>query len=146
MPSIFDKNENVTYFPIDKFTEGYKYPPKTMEMDVTNLSFEDNSLDAIICLHVLEHVLDDIKALQDFYRVLKPNAWAIVQVPFESNRTKTYEDDSITDPIERSKHFGQSDHVRIYGTDFIDRFVSVGFQVEDWAGVYGARWEWWVSF
>jgi SAM-dependent methyltransferase len=130
--SLFDRNENIDYHPIDLFTKGYSYPPKTVEMDVTDLKFKKESIDGIICMHVLEHVLDDIKALNEFYKVLKPNAWAIIQVPFDKNKAKTYEDTSIVSTTERFKHFGQTDHVRIYGVDFINRFESVGFKVEDW--------------
>lgn len=129
---LFQSNPNINYFPIDKFTKGYSYPPETKEMDVTDLSYENESFDAIICLHVLEHVVEDITALKEFYRVLKPNAWAIIQVPFDLNRPNTYEDNTIINPKDRLEHFGQTDHVRIYGTDFIDRFKSVGFTVEDW--------------
>ncbi len=129
---IFTKNPKINYYPIDKFTEGYNYPSKTKEMDVTALSFDDNSMNGIICLHVLEHVNEDIKALKELYRVLKQNGWAIIQVPFDKSRNTTYEDFSITSPEGRIKHFGQSDHVRVYGLDFIERFKSAGFKVEDW--------------
>lgn len=129
---LFHKNPDINYFPIDKFTKGYSYPPETKEMDVTALSFKNDYFDAIICLHVLEHVVEDVVALKEFYRVLKPNAWAIIQVPFDINRPLTYEDKTILDPRDRLEHFGQTDHVRIYGTDYIDRFKSVGFKVEDW--------------
>ena len=129
---IFDSNPQIEYYPIDKFTEGYSYPAKTVEMDITSLSFKDKKFNGIICMHVLEHVVDDKKGLDELYRVLEPNGWAIIQVPFDSNRTITYEDSSIELPEERRKHFGQSDHVRIYGTDYIDRFKSAGFEVENW--------------
>ena len=44
---------------------------------------------------------------------------------------QTYEDDSITDPDERTRIFGQYDHRRIYGADYADRLRQAGFQVAD---------------
>jgi len=45
-------------------------------------------------------------------------------------RDKTYEDPSIIDPKEREKVFGQFDHVRAYGLDYVDRLRETGFSVE----------------
>jgi hypothetical protein len=33
------------------------------------------------------------------------------------------------DPQERLKYFGQEDHVRVYGLDYIDRLCNAGFKV-----------------
>ena len=46
-------------------------------------------------------------------------------------RETTYEDATITTPEDKAKHFGQYDHVRIYGQDYFDRLRSVGFKVEE---------------
>ena len=100
-----------------------------VKMDITNIQYPDNSFDIIYCSHVLEHVPDDRQAMSEFYRGLKPGGWAILQVPL-ADRDVTYEDFSITDPVEREKHFGQHDHVRWYGRDFTDRLVQSGFDVK----------------
>ena len=111
-------------------------PEKGMvKEDITQLSFTDNSFDLIFCSHVLEHIPDDIKAMQEVYRVLKPTGFALLQVPIKKEFngkviTATYEDFSITSPAERERVFGQHDHVRIYGSDFKDRLVKAGFKVE----------------
>ena len=55
----------------------------------------------------------------------------IFQVPQELERENTYEDPSITDPEDRAKHFGQYDHVRVYGRDYFDRLRNAGFKVEE---------------
>lgn len=129
--NIFSKALNDNYIPADKFEEEvYKYPAGTQHIDITDIPYEDNTVDAIICIHVLEHIQDDAKAISELYRVLKKGGWAILQVPYEKNRTKTYEDASIVSQEDRRKHFGQFDHVRIYGTDFIDRFTAPGFTIE----------------
>lgn len=119
----------INYIPTD--IEPARYGAKTIKADVTDLQFDDEFFDGIICCHVLEHVPDDIKAMQEMYRCLKKDGWAILNVPVSPKPgLKTYEDFSITDPKERLKHFGQEDHVRIYGADYYDRLKSVGFQVE----------------
>ncbi len=121
---------NIKYVPVDKFTKGYSYPKETINMDITNMSFSDNTFDFILCSHVLEHIPDDRKAMQELYRVMKPGGMGILQVPIKLNMEKTYEDDSITTPEERQKAFGQHDHVRWYGKDYITRLENAGFKVE----------------
>lgn len=118
------------YIPADKFAEVYTYPEGTVDMDITDIDLKDESVDMVICMHVLEHIQDDKKAISELYRVLKKGGVAILQVPFDKNRQHTYEDASITGHEERRKHFGQFDHVRIYGRDYIDRFVAPGFTIE----------------
>lgn len=92
----------------------------------------------MICSHVLEHVNDDRQAMRELYRVLAPGGTAILLVPM-SSRATTYEDPSITDPQERIRHFGQFDHVRLYGRDYADRLAGAGFNVEEFvfADQYG---------
>ena len=97
--------------------------------DITKMSFENDSFDFIYCSHVLEHVPDDRKAMEELFRVLKTGGIVVVEVPIRGDTT--YEDDSITSPTERAKHFGQNDHVRHYGRDITERLREVGFQVED---------------
>ena len=131
-PKLFEKfssNKHFNYFPVDRFTKGYQYPEGTINMDITAMDFPDNHFDFILCSHVLEHIPEDKKAMRELYRVLKPGAWGILQVPIDLERTETYEDNAIKTPEEREKAFGQFDHVRIYGTDYIDRLKSVGFNV-----------------
>jgi predicted SAM-dependent methyltransferase len=100
-----------------------------INMDITNIQFPDNSFDAIICNHVLEHIIDDRKAMSELYRSLKPGGWAILQVPLSSSLEKTYEDFSITTAAGREEAFGQEDHVRIYARDYKERLEQAGFEV-----------------
>jgi len=99
-----------------------------IKMDITNIQYPDNSFDIIYCSHVLEHVQEDRKAMREIYRVLKQGGWALLQVPITCERT--FEDPNIEDPQEREKLFGQHDHVRTYGHDYIDRLRESGFTVE----------------
>lgn len=110
-------------------TADLESPIADVKMDIRQMPFEDNSFDVLFCNHVLEHIDDDKKAMQEILRVLKPNAWAILQVPLDRTRKTTYEDFSITDPKEREKHFGQYDHLRVYGKDYKDKLEEAGFEV-----------------
>lgn len=121
----FKKMNNLSYTSADLFS-----PIVDVKADVLDLPFENESFDVIICNHVLEHIVDDRKAMSELYRVMKTGGWGIFQVPMKNSLEKTYEDFSITDPKERQKHFGQYDHVRWYGMDYFDRLKSVGFEVE----------------
>ncbi|MCD4733862.1 class I SAM-dependent methyltransferase [bacterium] len=97
--------------------------------DLTDLPDADNSHDAVICFHVLEHIPDDHAAMSEMHRIINSDGWALIQVPHYPDRGATYEDFSITDPQERKKHFGQWDHVRVYGNDFQQRLEKAGFTV-----------------
>jgi ubiquinone/menaquinone biosynthesis C-methylase UbiE len=94
------------------------------------MPFPDASFDVIVCSHVLEHIVEDHKALRELYRVLKPKGIAVLQVPIDSSCPLTDEDRSVTDPIERTRRWGQYDHVRRYGRDYADRLRLAGFFVE----------------
>ncbi|MFY0687322.1 MAG: methyltransferase domain-containing protein [Cyclobacteriaceae bacterium] len=116
---------------LDYITGDIESPLAKVKMDIHEIPFDDNTFDVIFCNHVLEHVDDDIKAMSEMYRVLKPGGWAILQIPlFYPLPEKTYEDSSITSAKEREKAFGQDDHVRLYGHDYTERIKSVGFKVE----------------
>ena len=104
-------------------------PLAMVKMDITDLQFPDNNFDCILCYHVLEHVVDDRKALRELYRVLKPGGWSILQVPIDRTRETTMEDPAVTTPEERERVYGQSDHVRIYGKDYPGRLEQAGFEV-----------------
>lgn len=103
-------------------------PRATVRMDITNIDYPDQAFDVIYCSHVLEHVQDDRKAIREFYRTLKGDGWAILLVPITAE--KTFEDPSICEPEERLRVFGQKDHVRRYGPDYLDRLTEEGFSVE----------------
>lgn len=103
--------------------------PKVMvKMDITDIEYPDESFDIIFCNHVLEHVGDDKRAMRELFRVLKSDGWAILLVPITAETT--FEDPSIVTPEERIRAFGQADHVRRYGPDYIERLRDAGFSVE----------------
>lgn len=116
---------------IDYITTDIESPLADVKADICNLPFKDNEYDFILCNHVLEHIKNDTKAMQELYRVLKPGGVGIFQIPQDLHRKVTFEDDSITDPKERAKIFGQYDHVRIYGRDYFDKLRGIGFIVDE---------------
>ena len=113
---IFRKQKNLDYT-----TSDLESPIADVKADICNLPFNENEFDVIFCNHVLEHITDDTKAMQELYRVLKPGGFGIFQVPQDVSRAKTFEDDTITNKKERAKIFGQYDHVRVYGRDYFDK-------------------------
>lgn len=114
---------------IDYTSADLDMPTAMLKMDITNITFPDNTFDVIMCNHVLEHVPDDRKAMNELFRVLKPGGQAILQTPM-SNKAQTEEDLNITDPKKREQLYGQNDHVRTYGMDKKNRLESVGFAVK----------------
>jgi len=122
----FKELENLEYTTTD-----LNSPLADVKADICDLPFKDDTFDVILCNHVLEHIPNDTKAMQELFRVMKPGGWGIFQIPQDINRAKTFEDNTITDKKERARVFGQYDHVRIYGRDYFDKLRSVGFRVEE---------------
>ncbi|NVK53814.1 MAG: methyltransferase domain-containing protein [Flavobacteriaceae bacterium] len=124
--SVFKKQPNLDYTTADLYS-----PIADVKADICNLPFEDSAFDVVFCNHVLEHIPNDTLAMQELYRVMKPNGFGIFQIPQDLNRATTFEDNSITDEKERAKIFGQYDHVRVYGRDYFDKLRAVGFKVDE---------------
>ncbi|MBC8205374.1 MAG: glycosyltransferase [FCB group bacterium] len=122
---MFGSLKNLEYYNADIESDS-----AMMRVDITKIPFKDDSFDVILCYHVLEHVEDDRKALAELFRVLKPQGWAVLQSPVDWQREHTFEDPNITAAGERLKAFGQEDHVRIYGRDYLERIKLAGFKLE----------------
>lgn len=96
--------------------------------DITSLPLKENEFDIVLCYHVLEHIPNDKKAMQEIFRILKPGGLLIAQVPFKEG--VTIEEEWINTPQLRTEHYGQNDHVRFYGKDdFVQRLAVTGFDV-----------------
>ncbi len=122
----FEAMKNLEYITAD-----IESPLAKVKMDIHEIPFADNTFDVSFCNHVMEHVEDDIRAMSEIRRVLKPGGWAIIQSPLDLERETTYEDPSITSPAERERIFGQNDHVRVYGKDYKKRLERAGFDVTE---------------
>ena len=123
---LFRKQTNLEYI-----TSDLESPIADVKADICNLPFDDNSFNVVFCNHVLEHIMDDTKAMQELYRVLKKGGFGIFQIPQDLSREKTFEDNTITNRRERAEIFGQYDHVRVYGRDYFNKLRSVGFEVDE---------------
>ena len=123
---LFRKQKNLEYI-----TSDLESPIADVKADICNLPFDDNSFDVVFCHHVLEHIINDKKAMQELYRVLKKGGFGIFQIPQDLSREKTFEDNTITNRRERAEIFGQYDHVRVYGRDYFNKLRSVGFAVDE---------------
>ncbi|MCU0429491.1 MAG: class I SAM-dependent methyltransferase [Cytophagaceae bacterium] len=98
------------------------------QFDITQIPVEDNSYDVILCYHILEHIENDLQAMQELCRVLRPGGLIFIQTPFAES---CYENPAITSEAERLVHFGQEDHVRIYSIDELrKRLESCDFEVQ----------------
>lgn len=122
----FRKMKNLTYVTTD-----LNSPLADVKADICNLPFQDGEFDVILCNHVLEHIPDDTKAMQELFRIMAPGGYGIFQIPQDVSRQVTFEDHTITDRAERAKIFGQYDHVRIYGRDYFEKLRTIGFEVEE---------------
>jgi SAM-dependent methyltransferase len=121
----FKRNKNLVYITADL------YPVfAAIKVDITDINFSNDSFDFILCLHVLEHIPDDDKAIRELYRVLKVGGWALIQVPIDIKRFKTFEDAEVVTDEDRRRVFGQVDHVRICGLDYHERLIKAGFAVD----------------
>lgn len=128
LTKMFKKFKNLNYRSVDLCS---KHADDIA--DITDLNiYKDNTFKVFLCSHVLEHVLDDRKAISELYRVLSPGGFGIVMVPIHLSFSKDYEKVGINSENERWKHFGQNDHVREYSKKgFISKLKEPGFVVEE---------------
>ncbi len=129
---LFSNIKNAKYIPCDLFPIKYNKECETNiigKIDITNIPLEDESVDFILCSHVLEHIPDDNLAMSELCRVMKKGGWGIFQVPIKYDLEETYEDFTITSLEGREKAFGQHDHVRLYGKDYIKKLKKFDWEV-----------------
>ena len=84
--AFYKRFKNIKHF--DYVTTDLNSPIATVKADICNLPFESNSFDVILCNHVLEHILDDTKAMQELYRVMQPGGMGVFQIPQDLNVRK----------------------------------------------------------
>jgi SAM-dependent methyltransferase len=122
---VLEAQPNLKYVTADLFE-----PNVMTRFDLMCLPFADNTFDTVICNHVLEHVPNDRTAMAEIHRVLKPEGWALLQVPIALALDKTIEDPTAKTEADRIRLFGQSDHVRLYtAADYVERLEETGFHV-----------------
>jgi SAM-dependent methyltransferase len=122
----YSRDKSIDYWPVDINPQS---PNIRCAADITNLCFDNSKFDFIICNRVLEHVTEDRKAISEMHRVLRKNGTAIISVP-QKHDCPTLEKAEYNTPDLRFKYYGQADHVRYYGYDFIDRLREVDWTVD----------------
>jgi SAM-dependent methyltransferase len=130
--SYFSSLTGLEYHPCDLNPGQARYqscPGRVRAADITAIPYPEGFFDVILCNHVLEHVEDDRKAMQELYRVMRPGGWGVFQVPLDQSRELSLEDEDIQSPEDREKYYGQVDHCRLYGKDYPKRLEEAGFRV-----------------
>jgi SAM-dependent methyltransferase len=89
--------------------------------------FADESFETIIAIDVFEHIADDGAAFRECRRVLKEGGYLIISVPMPDRFSRTDEDRSVASDADRTKFYGQYNHVRLYGRDLIERIRQNGY-------------------
>lgn len=128
-PEICLENRLRSFSGIDYLSGDLNADWVDLRFDLTDASLPDQTFDAVICSHVLEHVADDLEAMREVRRMLRVTGSAFFMVPQYPNLERTLENPNVTDPMERKRLFGQSDHARKYGSDLHDRLSEAGFRV-----------------
>jgi SAM-dependent methyltransferase len=113
-----------------QYVRGDLFPtsPDIERLDITAIAYPDDNFDLVLANHVMEHVPDDMKALAEIRRVLKPGGNAILQTPYSVRLERSWSDPGIATAEARQLAFGQEDHVRLYGNDIFARFAAAGFE------------------
>lgn len=108
----------------------YLHDGVDIRLDITDMhEVADGAYDVIIACDVLEHVGDFRRALAEMHRVLVAGGLAVLTVPQEDGLAVTREDPGLTTDEERRMAFGQHDHVRMFGDDFVAELDLHGFDV-----------------
>ena len=115
---------------LDYITTALDNPRAMISMDITDIRYPENYFNVILCYHILEHVENDRLAMQELYRVLKPNGWAIIQVPIDYKLETTLENSNITSAKDREYYYGHRNHLRRYGRDYVKKLENIGFKVK----------------
>lgn len=100
--------------------------PDVERVNMLAIPYDDQSFELVIANHVLEHVSDDQRCLEELRRILKIGGKAILQTPFSNRLRNTWSDDGIDDDVSRLHAYGQEDHVRLFGADIFARFSEFG--------------------
>ena len=118
------KRNGVKYTSVDLYREA------DLKLDIQNTGLPEQSYDIIIANHVLEHVDDFRRALDEMNRILRSGGSFICSFPMDPKIELLDEDPIVITPEERMRRFGQNDHKRVFGMK-ADQFLNeAGFMVE----------------
>ncbi len=100
------------------------------EVDIQDIPFHDNKFDIIICSHVLGHIPNEAKAIDEIFRVLKPGGFALILTLIDFNRAKTFESAEVNSNEKRLEQYGEPDLLRLHGNDFAERLNRKNIDIE----------------
>lgn len=92
-----------------------------MRADLRALPFADDSQDLVFASYILQYIDDDLRALREIRRVLRPNGIAILPVTIVGEKTIEYPEPNIHE---------SGGHIRAPGLDYYDRFEGVFSKVD----------------
>jgi SAM-dependent methyltransferase len=92
-------------------------------VDIRDLPFEDATYDFVFASHVLEHIREDMRAIREIRRVLRPKGIAVLPVPIVCEKTIEYPD---ANPYEAG-------HMRAPGVNYFERYKECFERVEVWS-------------
>lgn len=120
------RNKKCDYYPGDIVLK-----PGNHRIDVTDIPYRDAFFDYILINHVLEHVKNETQAFSELRRVIKPDGKLVLSFPVTLD-AGTIEKDGVFNDEDRLKYYGQKDHVRLYGKDYIKRIENLGWEIQQY--------------
>lgn len=99
-------------------------------LNLEEIALPDESLDVVICFHVLEHVRHDV-ALSEIYRILRMGGKAILSFPIIEGWATTYDVGPLSSDLERTQHYGQWDHIKYFGRSIRQDIENAGFELTE---------------
>ncbi|WP_175596112.1 class I SAM-dependent methyltransferase [Thermomonospora catenispora] len=113
---------------------------RTVQGDARDLPFPDDSFDKIIASEVLEHIPDDMSAMRELLRVLKPGGRLAVTVP-------SWLPERVCWALSEEYHTAPGGHVRIYTRAELEaKLKSLGFRVDGHHHAHGLHTPyWWIK-
>jgi ubiquinone/menaquinone biosynthesis C-methylase UbiE len=108
--------------------------------DALDMPFPDSSFDRVIAAEVLEHIPDDLSAMREIVRVLKPGGQAAITVP-------SFLPERICWALSEDYHTAPGGHIRIYTlAELSAKLKSVGLQVGGHHHAHGLHSPyWWIK-
>ncbi|HEX2315994.1 MAG TPA: methyltransferase domain-containing protein [Thermomonospora sp.] len=113
---------------------------RTVQGDARDLPFEDDTFDKIIASEVLEHIGDDLAAMAELLRVLKPGGRLAVTVP-------SWLPERICWALSEEYHTAPGGHIRIYTRAELEaKLKATGFRVDGHHHAHGLHTPyWWIK-
>ncbi|MFI6597854.1 class I SAM-dependent methyltransferase [Nonomuraea sp. NPDC050536] len=113
---------------------------QTIQGTALDMPFEDGSFDRVIAAEVLEHIPDDMAAMREIFRVLKPGGTAAITVP-------SFLPERICWALDEAYHTAPGGHVRIYTlAELSAKLKSIGFEIGPHHHAHGLHAPyWWIK-